>query len=108
MHTNIRHKKISHKCQYCDNTFSDKEDLSMHINIKHRKISHKCENCDNSFSDEEDLKLHMNVKHGNISNTTTTTYNNISANQDGQKNCKEILQTNKITIPICMHLVPKI
>ena len=71
MHTNIRHKKISHKCQYCNNTFSDEEDLSMHINIKHRKISHKCENCDNSFSDEEDLKLHINVKHGTISSTKT-------------------------------------
>ena len=30
------------------------------------QMCHKCESCNNTFSDEEDLKLHMKVKHGMV------------------------------------------
>ena len=60
-----QHMKICHKCELCDITFSNEEDLKLHM-VKHIKICLKCKSCNNSFSDEEDLTLHMKVKHGKI------------------------------------------
>ena len=79
LHVKVKHKKICHKCEFCDNTFSDDEDSKLHMQVKHGK---KCEFCDNTFSDEEDLKLHMKVKHIKICLKCESCNNSFSDEED--------------------------
>ena len=53
-----------HKCESCDKSFSQAENLKEHIYIVHEgQKDYKCESCGKSFSQARHLKLHILAVH---------------------------------------------
>ena len=58
-HIKTNHHK-SHKCEYCDEIFSDSYQMESHLVNVHKKIkTHKCNECEASFMMEWRLKKHI-------------------------------------------------
>ena len=57
---NVEAPKVGKKCNKCDKSCKDKNDLNRHLKIVHpHKI--KCEECENIFGRTIDLEEHMKV-----------------------------------------------
>ena len=59
------HKDISKsfECRFCHKLFSQKWILNSHSNFKHQKEDHKCDFCDEIFSFSNSYDLHVQKKH---------------------------------------------
>lgn len=53
------HKEKKHLCNYCDNKFHQKVQLTNHIKFKHLGISYDCEICGKQFENKYILKYHL-------------------------------------------------
>ena len=63
--TNQETTKLSHKCDFCDKTFSSNGGKKIHMSICSQKDSEKakCDLCDKHFDSKPDLEQHCKVAH---------------------------------------------
>ncbi len=51
-------------CDYCEKTFSKKEELMQHLQIIHYKdLPYDCKICNENFSNMEDMRTHLQRYH---------------------------------------------
>ena len=63
-HMNTIHMKLKpYKCQYCDYSSGNSNNVTLHENAVHLKIRYKCEHCESSYSQKCWLKNHVKKNH---------------------------------------------
>ena len=66
-HINVVHNgQKDHKCDSCENKFSQAGNLKTHINVVHNgQKDHKCDICEKPFTRAGNLKKHVSALHNN-------------------------------------------
>ena len=65
LHCESKHfgKGKAHKCEYCEATFGQKNQLDRHMNMDHGVKAYQCDECQKTFTRPQDLRNHISSIH---------------------------------------------